>query len=196
MYTVGEDLRETAAELEERVSELEYQVEKLSNVIKWLTSAIIVVPQELIEISNRCRSVSDELARIVVEYQGAPQRIHEKYKKLSRYWIEVILTRLREDIERSYSILMKVVESIEEFDNLIAEVLNNMIEGFIGSNLVAVVEVVLAISAELNIEFSELTSIFINSLGKELVKKGIELNAIARYYGEEAAHEWKKIIEG
>ncbi|GEM_PF-2225185 len=195
VYTMGEDLREAVVELEERISELEHQVEKLSNVVKWLTSAVVVVPQELIEINNRCSSVSDELARIAVEYQCVPQHISEKYKRLPLYWIEIGLTRLREDIESKYSILMKVIESIEEFDNLVAEVLNNMIDGFIGANLVAVIEVVLAISAKLNIEFNELASIFINSLGKELIKKGIELNAITRYYGEEAPQKWKKIIE-
>lgn len=195
MFVVDEDFRETVIELEERVSELEYQVEKLNNVVKWLTSVIVLVPQELMEISSRCRSASDELTRIAVEYQGLPQRIHDKYRELSRHWLEIGLTRLREDIEKSYKMLMRVVESIEELDSLVAEVLNNMIQGFINTNFVAVIEVVLAIARELNMEFKDLALVYINSLGKEMAKEVIDPNLIARYYGEEAAQEWEKIIQ-
>ncbi|MEM1644627.1 MAG: hypothetical protein QXL96_01945 [Ignisphaera sp.] len=53
-------------------------------------------------------------------------------------------------MERSYTVLMKVIESIEELDSLVVEVLNSMVKGFINTNILAVIEVVLAILKELN----------------------------------------------
>lgn len=196
MISLSEDINQLLLELEERVSELEYRVEKLSNVVKMLTTAIVVIPQELIEVGNRCRSLSDEIARMAVEYQYAPDIVKDKSRKTLINMIEIVLTSLRIELEKSYNMVEKVIDGIEEFDTIVAQALEIMIQQFIATNLALVVDVVFAVSKELGVEFREVVNVLLNSLGRDLVRSVVDTEVVSRYYGKEFVEEWRKAVEG